>query len=173
MSWDNAYYQFYKNAPSLFFFFKLRILIFQCPGTTHITNFTRMPHLHISSDLLKTKQLRFWYQTLQMSNPTNSTSNQTNSSKLTTATTMFGDNGHRFSDLKWSHHGFIPHSIPSISIIRGVPKQGGLRTIQGAALKIDKWIVFMRLLPYAMPPVPLYSNGFVDLDKATRQPSMY
>ena len=32
-----------KKQKKLFFFFKLRILIFQCPGTTHITNFTRMP----------------------------------------------------------------------------------------------------------------------------------
>ena len=44
-------YRNIKKQKNLFFFFKLRILIFQCPGTTHITNFTRMPHMlpHIPS----------------------------------------------------------------------------------------------------------------------------
>ena len=37
-------YRNIKKQKNLFLFFKLRILIFQCPGTTHITNFTRMPH---------------------------------------------------------------------------------------------------------------------------------
>ena len=37
-------YRNIKKQKKLIFLFKLRILIFQCPGTTHITNFTRMPH---------------------------------------------------------------------------------------------------------------------------------
>ena len=38
-------YRNIKKQINLFLFFKLRIFIFQCPGTTHITNFTRMPLL--------------------------------------------------------------------------------------------------------------------------------
>ena len=38
-------YRNIKKQKNLFLFFKLRILIFQCPGTTHITNFTRMPRM--------------------------------------------------------------------------------------------------------------------------------
>ena len=38
-------YRNIKKQINLFLFFKLRIFIFQCPGTTHITNFTRMPHI--------------------------------------------------------------------------------------------------------------------------------
>ena len=34
-----------KNQPIFILSFKLMILFFQCPGTTHITNFTRMPHV--------------------------------------------------------------------------------------------------------------------------------
>ena len=34
----------HKKQTKLEYFVILRILIFQCPGTTHITNFTRMPH---------------------------------------------------------------------------------------------------------------------------------
>ena len=33
----------HKKQTKLEYFVILRILIFQCPGTTHITNFTRMP----------------------------------------------------------------------------------------------------------------------------------
>ena len=33
----------HKKQTKLKYFFKLRILVFQCPGRTHITNFTRMP----------------------------------------------------------------------------------------------------------------------------------
>ena len=44
-------YRNIKKQKNLFLFFKLRILIFQCPGTTHITNFTRMPH----------KKLKVWH----------------------------------------------------------------------------------------------------------------
>ena len=61
-------YRNIKKQKKLFFFFKLRILIFQCPGTTHITNFTRMPqqeqdgemnrflemHMYVTSPLEKT-----------------------------------------------------------------------------------------------------------------------
>ena len=36
----------HKKQTKLKYFFKLRILVFQCPGRTHITNFTRMPHQH-------------------------------------------------------------------------------------------------------------------------------
>ena len=36
-------YRNIKKQKKLIFLFKLRILIFQCPGTTHITNCTRMP----------------------------------------------------------------------------------------------------------------------------------
>ena len=38
-------YRNIKKQKNLFLFFKLRISIFQCPGTTHITNFTIMPQL--------------------------------------------------------------------------------------------------------------------------------
>ena len=38
-------YRNIKKQKNLFLFFKLRIFIFQCPGTTHITNFTKMPHM--------------------------------------------------------------------------------------------------------------------------------
>ena len=40
-------YRNIKKQKKLIFLFKLRILIFQCPGTTHITNFTRMPQLKL------------------------------------------------------------------------------------------------------------------------------
>ena len=33
----------HKKQTKLKYFFKLRILVFQCPGRTHVTNFTRMP----------------------------------------------------------------------------------------------------------------------------------
>ena len=36
----------HKKPTKLKYFLKLRILVFQCPGRTHITNFTRMPHIH-------------------------------------------------------------------------------------------------------------------------------
>ena len=39
----------HKSKPNLNILFKLRILVFQCPGRTHITNFTRMPHLLFKS----------------------------------------------------------------------------------------------------------------------------
>ena len=39
-------YRNIKKQKNIFFLSKLRILIFQCPGTTHITNFTRMPQWH-------------------------------------------------------------------------------------------------------------------------------
>ena len=48
-------YRNIKKQKNLFFFFKLRILIFQCPGTTHITNFTRMPLLHHRGQVLGKK----------------------------------------------------------------------------------------------------------------------
>ena len=35
----------HNKSKTIEYFFKLRILIFQCPGVTHITDFTRMPHL--------------------------------------------------------------------------------------------------------------------------------
>ena len=38
-------YRNIKKQINLFLFFKLWIFIFQSPGTTHITNFTRMPLL--------------------------------------------------------------------------------------------------------------------------------
>ena len=38
-------YRNIKKQINLFLFFKLTIFIFQCPGTAHITNFTRMPHM--------------------------------------------------------------------------------------------------------------------------------
>ena len=34
----------HNKSKKIEYFFKLRILIFQCPGVTHITDFTRMPH---------------------------------------------------------------------------------------------------------------------------------
>ena len=40
-------YRNIKKQKKLIFLFKLRILIFQCPGTTRITNFTRMPLEHL------------------------------------------------------------------------------------------------------------------------------
>ena len=35
-----------KNRAKVMYFIKLAILIFGCPGNTHVTNFTRMPHMH-------------------------------------------------------------------------------------------------------------------------------
>ena len=46
-------YRNIKKQKKLFLFFKLRILIFQCPGTTRITNFTRMHQLYIGEALKK------------------------------------------------------------------------------------------------------------------------
>ena len=118
-----------------------------------------------------------WYQNLQ-------TFNRTNSTNLTTATTMFSHNGHRFSGLTWSHHGSVRLDTVSTYLYAGICQNSynvevsaymgraynKCRVCEGQRWELtSEWNLCGCHMP-ARPSLCIQIGS--DPNKATRQPSM-